>query len=284
MIDKNNFWKSNRIYNLSDIEMMHRKIRKIFLMNRALFFGLTAFAWGLILFIIDIATNQFSNTDFFSNLLFNAHGMMFDLVVLGILLTLYDSITQKRNEIDRLKEEIDDFRFWSSDEAKYRIAGCVRRLNKLNSKQIDLSDCNLEGMNLGGLNFDGADFRRAKLSGANFENSILKNSNFTYADLFQANFRNADFSGSKFIFTRMNKSDIRDAKFNNTEFQIPRIGGAFVASANWIEEMSNDAIKGFDRIRNDYKIDKLATGWMSGDEKYELIGINDSYSTADDRM
>ena len=62
-----------------------------------------------------------------------------DIVVFGILLAFLTSMTERRREITRQMELIDDFKKWDSDEARHRIAGAIRRLNKLNRTAIDFS-------------------------------------------------------------------------------------------------------------------------------------------------
>lgn len=263
---------------------MYSRFRNTFLQNKVFFFASAAIVWGIILFVIDVYTNQFSNKDFFTNLLFNAHGMMFDLVVLGILLTIYDSITVKRTEIERLKNDIDDLRFWESDEAKFRIVGCIKRLNKLHHYQIDLSDCNLSGMNLENVNLEKSILNRTNLLRVNFHGACLRSVNFTGANLFECDLRNADLTNSNLSFANLNGADLRSTVFTNCILSIKSLINAKVASPNWFDELSRFNVKGLDIIKRRYKIDKLANGWMTNNISYQVIRIDDSSSDADDRM
>ena len=112
--------------------------------SKVSFFVLAAIVWGVLLLIIDIYTGEYLKPEFFENILFNAHGMMFDLVVLGILQTVYESATNKRNDIQRLRDELSDFRGWfDENEPIYRIAGIIRRLNNHGVTNIDLTNCYL---------------------------------------------------------------------------------------------------------------------------------------------
>ena len=45
------------------------------------------------------------------------HGMVFDIILFGLVLTFYEWMTDRRDKINRYREEIDDYLGWESDEA-----------------------------------------------------------------------------------------------------------------------------------------------------------------------
>ena len=51
---------------------------------------------------------------------------------------ILERLGEKRRNIKRWQEEIDDFRGWNSEEAKFRIVGNIKRLNRngIISKEI----------------------------------------------------------------------------------------------------------------------------------------------------
>ena len=77
--------------------------------------------------------------EIFRGIYIEAGGAVMDIVVFGILLAFLTSMTERRREITRQMELIDDFKKWDSDEARHRIAGAIRRLNKLDRTAIDFS-------------------------------------------------------------------------------------------------------------------------------------------------
>lgn len=107
-----------------------------------------------------------------------ANGMIFDLFVFGILVTIYNAVRARKEKIERLQEEIDDYRWWQEKEAMYRILGAIRRLNKEGVSRIELQHCTLSGAHLLGVN----------LTGATFSLTVLNRTDFTGADLSTANF------------------------------------------------------------------------------------------------
>lgn len=80
------------------------------------------------------------------DLLVEANGMVFDLLVFGILLSLYEALKEKREKIERLMEEIEDYRDWQGQEAVYRTVGAIRRLIDLKAdrSKVSLHNCCLE--------------------------------------------------------------------------------------------------------------------------------------------
>ena len=78
-----------------------------------------------------------------------AGAAVMDIVVFGIIIAWLKSKLSHNQEIAKKMELIDDFKKWGSDEARYRIAGAIRRLNKLKHTVVKFS----------GLELDGFDFR-----------------------------------------------------------------------------------------------------------------------------
>ncbi|MDE0150821.1 MAG: pentapeptide repeat-containing protein [Rhodospirillaceae bacterium] len=82
-----------------------------------------------------------------------ATGAAMDIVVFGFVLALLVYWTNRRREraleIARHKELIDDFKKWDADEARYRIAGALRRLNRLGCTKIDFSGIELSDFSFG---------------------------------------------------------------------------------------------------------------------------------------
>ena len=97
----------------------------------------------------------------FRDVLIETHGMLFDILLFGILLAIYEGILERRrdrekaeeeriSQIKRYEEEIDDFRGWHEAEAMYRNVGNIRRLNHLGITEINLENSHLVRANLRG--------------------------------------------------------------------------------------------------------------------------------------
>ena len=75
--------------------------------------------------------------EFWQGVYVEAAGAMMDLIVFGIVIGVMVAQWERRRQIRSHQELIDDFKKWNSDEARYRIAGAVRRLNRLGRTSID---------------------------------------------------------------------------------------------------------------------------------------------------
>jgi len=150
---------------------------------------------------------------FFENIVIEAHGMLFDILIIGVFIFALHRVGEKRLkkelEIERYNDEIDDLRWWESKEATFKIVGNIKRLNRYGITNIDLTICYLENATLKytelksatllqailkGADFEGANLQGAYLEGANLQGANFMVANLQGADLKQANLEGADFS------------------------------------------------------------------------------------------
>ncbi len=185
-----------------------------------------------------------------------AHGMLFDILLFGIILAIYDRITRHREDVQRYLEEIDDFRGWEGKEATYRIVGNIRRLNRMGVSKLSLKDANLAVANLIEVDLKGSDLERANLQGAklmrtnlgniqgvgaNFEGCYARGAAFSQAKLSEANFRGAelievtfaaaDLSHCNLLGARLVDADLREANIEGVDFRGTDLKGAKVTQS-----------------------------------------------------
>ncbi|MFM9951519.1 MAG: hypothetical protein ACKV1O_26525 [Saprospiraceae bacterium] len=81
-------------------------------------------------------------------------GMLFDAILLVWVFQWISAKGDKERRIQHLKDEMEDFIQWNSEEAKYRIRGILYRLNKEGVTEVGLTSSqeskhiNLRGLNL----------------------------------------------------------------------------------------------------------------------------------------
>jgi BTB/POZ domain-containing protein KCTD9 len=176
------------------------ELRHISLIFLAAIIGLPLIAWIF---------GFYNQEDWWLGLLGEAHGMLFDILVLGILLTYMSVRSSEKQQIERYNEEIEDFLGWDEKEAAYRITGNIKRINKLgkspnNLRGAFLNNMKLDGVDLSAGNLNSASLVKADLRGADLRGANLNQANLSEANLEDANLIGADLSGA--ILTEVNLS------------------------------------------------------------------------------
>jgi len=174
-------------------------------------------------------------SEMYLNVLAEAHGMIFDILVIGILLFWLREQGEIKQRISQYKDELDDFRMWESEEAAFRNAGNIKRLNrhgitkidlvsvyltKTNLSKVLLKDANLNTANASSAILIEANLENTRLNQTNFENANLNHGNLTNTFASGANFKDAflikaNFEGAFLIKTNFNNAYLMEANFKN---------------------------------------------------------------------
>jgi uncharacterized protein YjbI with pentapeptide repeats len=180
---------------------------------------------------------------FIPQILAEAHGMIFDIAVIGILLFWLNQNGDIRQRIRTYKDEIDDFRLWESEEAAFRTVGNIKRLNRHKIHEINLVNCylprtNLSYANLSGSNLNSANVSQSSLIEANLENARLNQTNFENSNLNQCNLKSAYASGANFKDAFLIKSQFENAflikaNFNNAFLMEANLQNCYVMGADF---------------------------------------------------
>lgn len=181
-----------------------------------------------------LLSKKYYDASFGVNVLVEAHGMLFDIFVIGVFILWLNERGEKQRTIQRYHDEIDDFRGWDSPEAAYRIVGNIRRLNKLNVTNLNLAGCylkemdlnlvDLRGADLFSIKLQGAELERAKLQGAVLHLAELQDTRLHYAHLQGANLDAANLEGAYLINTELQDASfdwaiLQDVNLNGTDLR-----------------------------------------------------------------
>ena len=173
------------------------------------------------------------------------HGMIFDVILFGIILTVYEVITEKRRLIRNYKDQLESYRDWYGEEAAFRVRFVISELDKLGVKNLDFSrlhlgkvkreiieslvetgvklywledaildDANLQKANLSEANLKGANLVAANLQGAN-----LSSANLEGAAIDDANLQEVDLTGAILDGAFLSDSNLQGAKMQNCSMQ-----------------------------------------------------------------
>lgn len=185
--------------------------------------------------------NEFDT--FIQQVLAEAHGMIFDIAVIGILIFWLNQNGEIRRRIRTYKDEIDDFRLWESEEAAFRTVGNIKRLNRHKIHEINLVNCHLPRTNLNYANLAGSNMNSANISQSSLIESILENArlnqtNFENSNLNQANLKGAYASGANFkdaflIKAHFENAFLIKANFNNAFLMEANLQNCYLMGADF---------------------------------------------------
>lgn len=194
-----------------------------------------------------LSATYYKNSDFYPGILVEAHGMLLDMVVVGIFLLLIENFRNTKNEIARNKELIEDLKYWKSDEASYRIRGAILRLNRLGITEMDLEGCHLKNIDLQSISLrrsklfsadlGGADIRKVDLSecnlkGAYFGDSDCRGTSFRNSSLHRTRCRRSNMIAACFAEAQLEKTEFFDTNLQNADFRGAKLEGCKFKGAN----------------------------------------------------
>jgi len=152
-------------------------------------------------------------------------GVLFDIFILGVVFHYFKKKGEKQQEIERYKEEIDDFRDWNEKEAMFRNVGNIKRLVKLGVKNLPLyfcylKDAKLENISLEGANFNGANLENVTIDGVktNLDKVIFQGCKFNHIFIRDAKGHEIKFSGLRVKNPTFFDSDFSNAKISDCKF------------------------------------------------------------------
>ena len=195
----------------------------------------TAFwvSWLAFVFVVGFTYIFFKyKGDFLRSVFVEAHGMLFDLFVIATFILWLNKKAEKKRNIQRWQEEIDDFRGWDEKEATFRIVGNIKRLNRNGITNINLADSFLKNVNFSRANLKDADLtwanlEEAYLGKAHLEGTCLLGANLRRAYLGRANLEKANLEGAKLFGANLEKANLNGANLEGANLE-----GAVLLRAN----------------------------------------------------
>ncbi|MEM7549330.1 MAG: pentapeptide repeat-containing protein [Bacteroidota bacterium] len=180
---------------------------------------------------------------YYGQVLVEAHGMLFDIAVIGILIFWLNRNGEMRQRIRTYKDEIDDFRLWESEEAAFRTVGNIKRLNRNKITDVNLVNCylgktnlnyvNLKGSNLNNANVSSSFLIECNLNEARLNQTNLENSNLNQATLIGAFVSGANFKDGFMIKAVFDKAFLIKANFENAMLMEASFKDCYLTGANF---------------------------------------------------
>lgn len=201
----------------------------------AIFFLLAALLWGLIMLFLSLQAGVQVN-----DIIIEADGMVFDLLIFGALLAWYDGKRQKNERIEQELNLIEDLRGWKNEEGVFRTVGAIKRLENAGISEIDLYGCFLKNALLVSLN----------LEGSNLQQANLQNAKLQWTTLYGAALDGADFQQAS-----LNKGNIENATLEGTNLSGASLDELMVGMS-WFEKLEKWKVIGREEITEKYLIDE----------------------------
>lgn len=167
------------------------------------------------------------------DLLVEAHGLLFDIFLFSIILALYNNWYERKRNIKRHKEELEDYSGWEEEEASHRLVGIIKRLSNQGANSLTLSRCNLARQHLSSINLTNSDILECNFNSSSFFYVNFNNSHFESLDISKATFSLCDFTNTsltecsfsesffqhnKFISFMMFRVNFTSCEFNSAKF------------------------------------------------------------------
>lgn len=232
--------------------------------SKIVFFVVCSIVVLLVLLVLDI-----NYIESWEGILVEAHGLLFDIILFGVILAIYDFKRKKRDKIESLKEELDDYRYWKSEEAMRKNVGIIKRLTKLGITVIDLSHSFLEGADLKNLNLSGSKMYWTYLKKANIEYCNFSNVNLSWAEMQGSNIVDSNLSKSDLSCTLLSEAFIIRSNFTDTLLTNTKLSDVRVHDLDFLKILKNN--KGFETINNIFYVDNKPNTPLLGGHPYYII-------------
>ena len=157
-------------------------------------------------------------------------GMTLDVFVILIVFEYFQHRRSVKAEADRQRETIDDYKAWDSEEARFRIAGAIRRLNRFGITAVDLAGATLT-------DFSFPKSRISSLAGSSFYDGTWGDPHRESAiRMTRVEFNHLDCSGVKFspfeplrLVANFHHARFLDCSFQDSDFTAATFNGAELA-------------------------------------------------------
>lgn len=156
---------------------------------------------------------------FYAGLITNMYNSAIDFFVFSIGLYIVMIKHEEQGKIKQYRENIDDTRFWFSEEAAFKNYANIRRLQELGIKSIDISKCALIKTKLKNLDFSKSMAMGAVLDLANFENSKFSETSFRGAFANETSFNKVSFKDSSMEYLKFKNGKMRSSHLDNVSFE-----------------------------------------------------------------
>ena len=195
--------------------------------GRDLLFSETLIGQSLLLLaiglIVAMAWQRFGKGVEFGDVMVEFWGLLFDIFFIVILLGVFQYRQQRRQDIARQHEIIEDLKRWDNEEAMHRVVGALRRLNGMGQTTVDLTGAVLSNAKLKG--YGVTSLRGSKLSGGGWADETWRESSFKNVDFSRLDLRDIVFGSCAWGFDFEKSGRYEDCNFWDADLQGSKFDG-----------------------------------------------------------
>lgn len=177
--------------------------------------------------VIPLSIPYWINTpaSFFRDVMVEAQGTLLDALVLVFFIRWLDALGDRRRRVRRYQEEVEDFLGLESEQAKHRIIGNIKRLNRENATPNNLERAYLREANLAGADLSGTKLTQANLLGATLSDTDLSEAALVVADLSDTSLVRTDLSGADLFNADLSGADLQEANLSGANLMLADLRG-----------------------------------------------------------
>ncbi|MBL4280750.1 pentapeptide repeat-containing protein [Vibrio fluvialis] len=218
------------------------------------------------------------NKDFWENVLVEAHGMVFDILIIGVIVIWLDTRRTTYNEKKSMLNELSDMSYLDLPEVNHRKVGMMHRLNNLGVKTFDVEELIITKVRVKGLLLELSNFNFLKATGvtinetkfvetslirADFSDTVIKSSKFLKCDM-----KKAVFIQAKTLGIDYSNSNLERARFMNADLQNAIFKGCNLREANFENaNLRNANLKGAKYVRAEHLLKAKSIDYIVVDEE-----------------
>lgn len=197
-----------------------------------------------------VSSNIFPNTtlglynkDFWENVLVEAHGMVFDILIIGVIVVWLDTRRTTFNEKKSMLNELSDMSYLDLPEVNHRKVGMMHRLNKLgvesfNIDELIIAEVRVKRLNVGASTLNNLKVMRSSISESHFTKTALLRADFSDTQIKSTKFLNCEMKKAVFIRAKAHgvdysNSNLERARFMDADLQNAIFKGCNLREANF---------------------------------------------------
>lgn len=160
----------------------------------------------------------FKEESFYSSFITGLYNGIIDFIIFTFIIWVYNNKLDEKDKIKQCHTEINNCRFWMSEEAMYRIWANIRRLTEMNVESFDLSNCMLDKIKIKEYKFIDSKFMAASIDNANLKNCNFNKSDLQGVSFHETNLQNAIFNLCNCKYWKIIRAKCQSSYFENCDF------------------------------------------------------------------